>query len=312
MNRDLNDDLSDLLGGETAPATSMKQPPASYAPIEKTVFAEGCPKCRGTGTFYSYSGRALGPCFACKGAGKLEFKTSPEARAKSQQRAAAKKVEAAQALTDACAAFTAANKAEVEWLITAAHRNTTKGGTFTFPQDVLDKLFKFGSLTDGQLAAVRKLMARDAERAAERTAAAPAADVSALDKAFAVARERAERKNQMGVFTKPLLLKSDEVSVSIQPGKPGSKWDGYLFVRDGNNDERKMGFFKDGKFIANRDTTPVEQAAILACATDPYTAVKAYAKAWSRCGVCGQTLLNDVSIEAGMGPVCRGKFGWGV
>ena len=114
----------------------------------------------------------------------------------------------------------------------------------------------------------------------------------------------------MGVFVKPLKLTADKVSVAISPGKPGSKWDGFLFVRDAKDDDRKLGMFKGGRFIADRNSTPAEQAAILTCATDPHTAVIAYAKAWSRCGVCGHQLLNDVSIEAGMGPVCRGKFGW--
>jgi hypothetical protein len=153
-------------------------------------------------------------------------------------------------------------------------------------------------------------MARDAARSEERVAAAPVADVSALEKAFAVAREKAARPGQMGTFTKPLRLTHDGVSVTINAGKPGSKWDGMLFVRDLANDDRKLGFFKAGKFFASRDASPVEQTAILACATDPHAAVLAFAKAWSRCGVCGHGLLNDVSIEAGMGPICRGKFGW--
>jgi hypothetical protein len=145
----------------------------------------------------------------------------------------------------------------------------------------------------------------------QRVAAAPAADVSKLEAAFATARERAERTGQMGVFVKPLKLTANGISVSISPGKPGSKWDGYLFARDAMDDaQHKLGMFKDGTFIADRNATPAQQAAVLACATDPHAAVMAYAKAWSRCGVCGHTLLNDVSIEAGMGPVCRGKFGW--
>ena len=309
MTKDLNDDLSDLLGGTTAPATSLKVPPASYAPLEQTVFAEGCPKCRGTGQFVSYSGRVLGPCFACKGAGKNTFKTSPEARAKSRERAAAKKVEAAQALTDACAAFTAANKAEVEWLITAAHRNSTRGGTFTFPQDLMDKLFKFGSLTDGQLAAVRKLMARDAERSAERAAAAPAVDASKIEAAFATAIEKAQRKGQKGIFTKPLrLATADGVAVHFRPGSIGSQWEGMLFAKSAAG--KKLGHIKGGKFSKKFDCTAVEEQAVLACASDPEGAVVAYAKAFSACGVCGQTLLNDVSIARGIGPICAEKFGW--
>jgi len=311
MTRDLNDDLSDLLGGEPVSPISMKQPPASYAPIEKTVFSEGCPKCRGTGTFYSYSGRALGPCFACKGAGKNTFATSPEARAKSRERALAKRVEKAQEIIDSANSFRATYPDVVAWLEGSAKRNAARGGSFTFPADLLEKLNQYGSLTDAQLAAVRKLMARDAERAAERTAAAPVADVSALEKAFAVARERAQLPGAKGVFTKPLKLTHGEVSVAISSPKPGSKWDGMLFVRDAQNDERKLGYFKGGKFFRQGAATDAEAAAILACAATPFDAVKAYAKAWSECGICGKTLFNAESIERGIGPICAAKYGWG-
>ena len=311
MNRDLNDDLSDLLGGETVAPTSLKQPPASYAPLEQTVFAEGCPKCRGTGSFISYSGRNLGPCFACKGAGKNTFKTSPEARAKSRERAAVKRVEKAQAVVDAANSFYASYPDEIAWLQQSAKRNASRGGSFTFPADLLEKINQYGELTYSQLDAVRKLMARDAERSAERAAAAPAADVSALEKAFAVARERAMLPGAKGVFTKPLKLTSGEVSVAISSPKPGSKWDGMLFVRDAKDDERKLGYFKGGKFFRQGAATDVEAAAILAVAASPFDAVKAYAQAWSACGICGQTLFNAESIERGIGPICAAKYGWG-
>jgi hypothetical protein len=311
MNRDLNDDLSDLLGGETAPLTSIKQPPASYAPLEQTVFAEGCPKCRGTGSFISYSGRNLGPCFACKGAGKNVYKTSPEARAKSRANAAARKVSKEQQIAADAKAFIDAHEAEIKWLTIAGQRNIERNGTFTFPQDLLTKLWQYGSLTDSQLAAVQRLMAKDEARSAERTAAAPAADVSALEKAFAVARERAMLPGAKGVFTKPLKLTSGSVSVAISSPKPGSKWDGMLFVRDAKDDERKLGYFKGGKFFRQGAATDAEAAAILTVAASPFDAVKAYAKAWSECGICGKTLFNAESIERGIGPICAAKYGWG-
>jgi hypothetical protein len=312
MNRDLNDDLSDLLGGETAPLTSMKQPPASYAPIEKTVFAEGCPKCRGTGQFISYSGRVLGQCFACKGAGKNTYSTSPEARAKSRERAAVKRIEKEQERVDAANSFYATYPDMTAWLQQAAKRNASRGGSFTFPADLLEKINQYGSLTDAQFTAVCKLMARDGERAAEREAAAPVADVSALEKAFAVARERAMLPGAKGIFAKPLKLTHGEVSVSISSPKPGSKWDGMLFVRDAKDDERKLGYFKGGKFFRQGAATDAEAAAILAVAATPLDAVKAYAKAWSECGICGKTLFRAESIEAGIGPICAGKYGWGL
>ena len=88
MAKELNDSLDDLLNSPVGEVRTAIHASESY--IAKD-FSETCPKCRGTGRFVSYSGRSLGQCFACKGAGKHTFKTSPEARAKSRTSAADRK-----------------------------------------------------------------------------------------------------------------------------------------------------------------------------------------------------------------------------
>ena len=45
-------------------------------------------------------------------------------------------------------------------------------------------------------------------------------------------------------------------------------------------------------------------------AANPQEGVLAYAKAWKACGICSRTLLNDVSIARGIGPICAAKYGW--
>jgi hypothetical protein len=308
MNNDLNDDLSDMLGGEVPKATSMKVPPASYTPVEKTVFVEGCPKCRGTGQFVSYSGRVLGQCFACKGAGKLEFKTSGADRAKARNRAAESKATKEAAIAEQAKAFVEAHRPEVVWLTNAAQRNVERGGTFTFPADVLGKLWQYGELTEGQLGAVRKLMLRDAAKQEERLAAAPAVDASKIEAAFAIAISKAERPGQQGVFVKPLRLAHDGLAIHFRPGSTGSQWEGMLFAKSAAG--KKLGHIKGGKFSKKFGCTEIEEKAVLACASDPEGAVIAYAKAFSACGVCGRGLLNDVSIARGIGPICAAKFGF--
>ena len=71
------DDLSDFLGGAVV-APALPTAP-EYARIRETVpeFTETCPACRGSGNFVSYTGRVVGNCFKCKGAGKRTFATSP-------------------------------------------------------------------------------------------------------------------------------------------------------------------------------------------------------------------------------------------
>ena len=99
-----------------APATTAARSGKAGYVLPEKQFAEGCPKCRGTGQFVSYTGRVLGQCFACKGAGKRVFATSPEVRAKSQARAATKRVEKANNLVESKNSFYATYPDEIAWL----------------------------------------------------------------------------------------------------------------------------------------------------------------------------------------------------
>lgn len=313
-NDDFNDDIPDLTSNTPAAAKPFVprapivqgQPPANYKPMEKR-FEEGCPKCHGTGRFHSWGGRDLGACFNCKGVGKLTFKTSPESRAKSRVSNTAKAVNKAQQLIADVAAWKVAHPAATQWLSSQVERGVQCS---EFAKSLWDALHKWGSLTDNQLAAVERSVAKAAERKAEREAAAPVVDATKIEQAFAIAREKAARPGMMGMFEKPLKLTSsvNNVTLSFRPGSIGSQWEGMLFAK--TDDGKKVGHIKNGKFFRKFECTDAEAVAVLDCASDPEKAVVAYAKAFSRCGVCGKGLLNDVSIARGIGPICASKFGW--
>jgi hypothetical protein len=44
-------------------------------------------------------------------------------------------------------------------------------------------------------------------------------------------------------------------------------------------------------------------------AADPYAAAKLYGQHTGSCSCCGRELTNALSIELGIGPICREKFG---
>src|SRR6185436_9420768 len=134
--------LDNLFTGDTGPvrtAPVLQRPAAQeYTTTSVELFTEPCKKCRGTGTFRSFTGRSLGSCFACKGAGKFTFKTSPQARATNRAAASGSKaVKAVQAWAD-------------------------------FAAKMHDTVIRFGDLTEGQRAACQKLVDRKAAKAAER------------------------------------------------------------------------------------------------------------------------------------------------
>lgn len=308
-NDDFNDDIPDLTSNTPAAAKPFVprapivqgQPPANYKPMEKR-FEEGCPKCHGTGRFRSWGGRDLGACFNCKGAGKLVFKTSSESRAKSRASSAVRAQDKVKQLLADIDQWQRDHNAAWQWMIVNAGRGNE------FAKSLTDALTKYGSLTDNQLAAVERNVAKAAERKAEREAAAPAVDATKIEQAFAIAREKAQRPGQIGTFEKPLKLTSGDVTLAFRPGSIGSQWEGMLFAKTA--DGKKVGHIKNGKFFRKFECTDAEAVAVLDCASDPEKAVVAYAKAFSRCGVCGKGLLNDVSIARGIGPICAGKFGW--
>lgn len=49
--------------------------------------------------------------------------------------------------------------------------------------------------------------------------------------------------------------------------------------------------------------------AVQDAADDPYTAAKLYGQNTGSCSCCGRELTNSLSIELGIGPICREKFG---
>ena len=60
-------------------------------------------------------------------------------------------------------------------------------------------------------------------------------------------------------------------------------------------------------FIESKD---YEKLADFLRTTDIEAAAIEYGRATGTCSCCGRTLTNRLSIELGIGPICRGNFGW--
>jgi hypothetical protein len=299
---DLNDDLSDLLGGNVPLREKPVTPPPSYTPPE-TRFEEPCPKCRGTGQFIGRNGYALGQCFACKGAGKNIFRTSPEARAKnratSNARKATREAEQRAERTAQAEAFKVARPDVWAWLQKTSPR-------FEFAASMTSALTTYGSLTANQLAAVGRCMAKDAEREQERKmreAAAPTVDVNKIEKAFATARAKAAKGRDNVAF---LRLRLGAFTFSDMPAT--ERFEAAIMVK--SVEGTKLARIAGGKLHCRRECSDEQQAAILAAIADPFAAAKAYGYLWKSCACCGRELTNERSRKLGIGPVCAEKYGW--
>lgn len=250
------------------------------------VYSSPCKRCAGSGRFHSAYGRPLGQCFVCKGVGQEYFKTPVEVREKARDQAAARKERSEQGNLDA---FQATNAAEFEWMLASA-------ATFEFAASMLDAVRKYGSLTDRQLAAVRKCVESRRVRTVERdqrVASAPVVDTTALQAAFDTAATRG--------------LRSPKITLATMQIKPARQHPGVLYVTEQG---QYLGKVMGGRFLRVSECTEENAQRVASLINDPKGAAEAYGKETGVCCICSKTLTNPESIERGIGPICAGNMGW--
>lgn len=250
---------------------------------------ETCRKCGGGGVFYSFTGRPLGECGACKGKGKRAYKTSRDQRennrAKANERARNKRV---QNWDDFCS-----RSPKVSAWIKA------KAPTFEFAASLEAAVQKYGDLTDNQYVAVKRCMDRDEARKAEaieRAENAPAVELGKIGEAFEAAKAS-------GLKWPKLHLKTFVFSMAGE----NSKNPGAIYVKDGSE---YLGKIIGGKLITVRSCGTEREQAILDIVADPEAAAVAHGVATGSCSCCNRELTNPESIERGIGPICAAKWGW--
>jgi len=256
--------------------------------IEET-YVEKCAKCAGTGNFRSYMGRVVGQCFACKGVGHKTYKTDSQTRAANRAKSADRKVRNRQDNLDTFRQF---QPAAAAWIEAAAARG------FEFAQSLAEAVAKYGDLTEGQLAAVERCIAKDAEREAQRASKAeqaPTVDASKLHAAFDAAAAAGLK------FPK---MRFEGFSISPAPAHGHNA--GALYVKDGHD---YLGKISSGRFFASRDCDAERAQSVADVVSDPTAAAVAFGKKTGSCCCCGRELTDPASVAAGIGPICAENWG---
>lgn len=291
---------SDILDMESD-LDAVYAPPKQKAEGETiTLFKEKCPKCNGTGKWVGgFSHRVERRCFKCNGVGTLEFKTSPEQREKGRIASHKKGIDKqTKAVSDAYL-WTKANKPEATWMNEAAEKGND------FAKSLQRALIKYGRLTDNQIAAIRKAIARDDDWTEKRKiqqalaeTRSEAVDVSRIETAFATATENSIKRPKLRLDT-----------FTFKPAGPRAKARnvGSIYVLE---DGTYRGKVQDGKFSPAFNCDPEQQQRIIDAASDPAKAAKAYGQRVGQCSCCGRELTNANSIELGIGPICAGRYGF--
>lgn len=306
------DDLSDLLGGPASPTPRALPQDPQLARIreEKVGVVETCPKCRGTGRFTSYSGRTLGQCFACKGAGSKTYKNDAATRAANREKAQERKERQGASRWDV---FAQAHAVEAAWIVEQAPR-------FDFAAKMRDAIEKYGDLTPGQLAAVQRGVARSeawkAERAQKASQAAAAAQQAP---ALTFPNLRAAFDGLVAKGAKKAQMTFEDVNISL--ASMSGRNPGALYVKVKGEYAGKI----VGTTFRGFNAKPELMAALAVIEADPQGAVKAQAEKTAKrlaeaqergesisipCGCCGIMLTDPESIRRGIGPICAGKWGF--
>lgn len=278
----IKDDFSDLEDSKFWDRQSTGGKPDNLTEISAAkgaIYEEQCKKCHGGGRFISYAGRDCGPCFKCKGEGVRRYKTSPESRAHLKAKRTASK------------AIKAENQdAQVRaWLEANPERAAFLKQDWEFPVSLLAGLWKFGSLTENQIAAIDRSLEKQAARKTEREN-----DDSNLDLTDLLS----------GRYAVP--GGDTRLKLRVSRARKGTKWAGWIFVDDGAEygQRQKYGSQRPGAMYNGKVID--ELRTIMA---DPFEAFKAYGKLVGVCGVCGRHLEDAVSVAEGIGPICKAKFG---
>ena len=315
---------------ERAPTSEFSQ---DIGDVAIPGFVENCPKCGGSGSW-----RPGYPCFKCKGKGKLQFKTSPEARGKARKSSRARKQRDADATEKAFLMWLDEHEAIRHWIVPACQAGNS------WAQSMYQGGVKYGALTDNMETAIYKAIVRDEESVEGFTAWCEDHEgvldwliaESDAGNEFAASLLTKGRQyghltpGQLGAVQKSLdndqgagksesdidlsdLMKGyyavpqGDTRLKLCVRKPGknSRYLGWTFVDDGAGYGRRTTYGKQAPDGMYRGNVQDELRAIL---KDPLEAMVAYGKLTGTCGKCGRLLEDEESVAAGIGPICASKM----
>tara|TARA_R110002020_G_C16195991_1_gene765865 strand:+ start:242 stop:1123 length:882 start_codon:yes stop_codon:yes gene_type:complete len=252
-----------------------------------------CVRCGGTG---NYKGvrvhQSRSDCFTCKGKGY--FLSSQEDRQKAK---VARQKKKSADISNNREAFIKAQPEIAEYIW--AH---TKDSDFFV--SLWESVGKYGELTENQLRAVHNSIAREADyldKKKEEAKPKAKVDLAGIRKPLTSAKETK--------LVKPVLRTIDEESEKVfifSLAKPDSKNPNFVYVKEDGKYLGKISL--DGEFFGwNTPKASVE--ALIRVSEDVSNATIKYGRKTGQCGCCGRGLTKEISILAGVGPVCADKYG---
>lgn len=277
-----------------------------------------CPTCAGTGR---YQGARVhqekSHCFACRGLGY--FKTDPRKLKEQRQKAAQKKAAEVsafilehRALIEALASVADWNTFAIEMLNQLGIGPATVDPLF-IPRRIRDIEagfnFRGGKvLSPNQIAACERMLAKIAARREAKEAEKAAAPKHTVN--LQPIRDMFEAALANG--HKRPVYRAEGLVINRAPDHGSNP--GALYVK--NERDIYGGKVLGIEFSPSRDGQSADftqhgpaAAALALIASNPLEAAIRYGRKTGKCACCGRELTNKESIELGIGPICRDKWG---
>jgi hypothetical protein len=164
-----------------------------------------------------------------------------------------------------------------------------------FARSLRENCLKWGNLTVPQLnKATERANEYDAWRSRHQ---APTVDVSRIVAAF-------ERAKQSGLAKVKMRLLGNDIPLLFYPAPRDAA---AIYVKNAN-DDLYLGKIVDGVFMMSKACSKNEYAAVIVACASPEDSAVAYGRKFATCSCCGRLLTNQISVELGIGPICRGNF----
>ena len=178
-------------------------------------------------------------------------------------------------------------------------------------QSLVERIRQRKPWTEKQLAAVEKWYGNAKEREAQKAAQKEREQTPcAVSKKFVELFGLFETAKS-NMKAKPILRAE---GLRISEAKKGSRNEGCLYVTDAEKhweDRTYLGkVTPSGEFVRSKACTDEQAAAVESVALNPLEAALRYGRITGSCSACGRELTNHKSVEDGIGPICRDKWGF--
>ena len=245
-----------------------------------------CGQCGGTGLWSGGTNRhGNDKCIACKGVG--HFVKSPADRQKAREGVANRKAAAIQSTID---------DIEAKYPGMIAYMGDISGWN-DFARDILGNIHRGLYVSDKALAAVASMIVKIEATRAAKAANTKQVDLNRIREMFDVAVSNGAKKP---------VYRAEGLKISLAPATGRNAGALYVVVIE---DDAYQGKIEGTAYKAVREAAAGTYDALLRIAADPMKAAVDFGRATGNCACCGKELTNALSIELGIGPICRTKWG---